>query len=215
LAEHVSRNSEGYVMALGVAAWIEFVRPALGSVRRTTGVTSAAAVAALAVGVFLLRGPVPGVVGTLNEAFFALAVLVGWLELPRPVPAVAWLLPVGSFLVACLLSSHPAVVAAAEYLAAYVLFPVGLDLVDPGILQARVPTRLPLVLGWMAVLVVLAVTVHVLAPDPLPDGVADVIRYLSRINETVIAVLLVHLYLTVLGMAPARRRPPDRVGVPA
>ncbi len=206
LAAHLSRNSEGYVMALVLAAWIEFVRPRMGRGPRMVEATVGAAVACLAAGLFLVLGPLPSVVGTLNEGFFALAVLVCWVQLPRPVPKAAWLLPVVAFLTAVLFASHPDVVSAAEYLAAYVIFPIGLDLVDPGILRPGVRTRRPLVLAWMGLLVVFVIVVHVLPGLRLMDGIEDVARFLSRITEALVAMFLTHLYLTLLDMAPARRR---------
>lgn len=205
-AGHISRNSEGYVMALVLAAWIEFARPRIGRGPRMVAITVGAAAACLAIGFFLVLGPLPVVIGTLNEAFFALAVLLCWVQLPRPLAQAAWLLPVVSFLVVALFASHPDVVAAAEYLAAYVVFPIGLDLVDPGILRAGVPTRRPLVLAWMGFLVVFAVVMHVLPGLHLMAGIEDVARFLSRITEALVAMFLTHLYLTLLDMAPARRR---------
>jgi hypothetical protein len=215
LAGHVSRNSEGYVMVLVLAAWIEFVRPRMGRGPRAVMVTLGAAAACLAIGFYLDLGPLPSVVGTLNEAFFALAVLLCWVQLPRPLPQVAWLLPVVSLLTAVFFASHPDVVAAAEYLAAYVVFPIGLDLVDPGILRRGVPTSRQLVVAWMGLLVVFALVVHELPALHLVDGVEDIAAFLSRITEALVAMFLTHLYLTLLDMAPARRRERAPVGTAA
>jgi hypothetical protein len=199
-----AHNSEGYVILLGVAAWIEFVRPRIppGAWR----VTAAASGTSLAVALVLLLAGLPTPLATLNEAFFALAVLIPWLQLPRPVPRPAFALPLVAAAVPVVLHGDAAVVRADEVLAAFVLFPIALDLVDRGILDPRQPRRLPLVVAWLAGIVVVVLAAHLLR-TPAPQGPGqDLVDFLSRVNEVFIAVFFVHVYFTVLGMAPGRTR---------
>jgi hypothetical protein len=212
-AAHVSRNSEGYVIVLLLAAWIEFVQPRLPRARAGVLLTLAAAATSFAIGVLLVTGPLPTVVATLNEGFFAVAFLLCWVQAPRPLPWPVWLVPVVAALVPVLLISFDPVVRAAEIIAALVLFPIGLDVVDPGILRPGCRRRLPVVGPWMVALVVLAVGLHVLVRDHPPTDVENVVGFLSRVNEVVIAMFVFHLYFTVLGQAPARSRSGVRTGL--
>jgi hypothetical protein len=204
-----AHNSEGYVILLVLAAWIELVRPRIAPGAWT--VTAAASGTSLAVALVLLLGGLPTPLATLNEGFFALAVLIPWLQLPRPVPAPAFALPLVAAAVPVVLHGNDAVVRAAEVLAAFVLFPIALDLVDRSILDPRQPRRLRLLAAWLTGIVVLVLAVHLLRTAEPQNLGQDLVDFLSRLNEVFIAVFFVHVYFTVLGMAPGRTRGSPRV----
>ena len=54
VADRISQNSEGFVLALIMALWIQFVRPGLPGAPQQWPITLAAASFCLATGVFLL-----------------------------------------------------------------------------------------------------------------------------------------------------------------
>lgn len=213
VAGQISHNSEGYAILLVLALWIEFARPRIGHDARGWTVAAAAALSSLALAFFMLLGPLPPSLATLNEAFFALPVLILWTQLPRPVPPVLWLLPVVAVLIPAVGDGSDAVIRAAEVLMAFVFFPVAFDVVDRSLLRPGLPVRKPLVVAWMVFIVVLAVSMHAFR-DASPTGfVQGAVDYLSRVNEIFIAVFFIHLYFTILGMAPrARPREPSYAG---
>lgn len=208
VATAVARNSEGYVMLLGVAAWIELVRSRVGP--GAWKVTTAASASALVVALVLVLGPLPGPVATLNEGFFALVVLIPWLQLPRPVPRPAFALPLVAAALPVAFYGSVDVTRAAEVLLACVLFPVGLDLVDRSLLDPAQPRRTPLVVAWLTGLVVVVLAVHLLRTPVQRNAAQDLVEYLSRANEAFIAVFFVQVYFMVLyevtGRTPASRR---------
>src|SRR5688500_13359197 len=67
LARRIGFNSEGYTLALMVAAWIEFVRPRLLGSRRQWPVTLGVSLACAAIGIALLSTDLPSRFRTLNE----------------------------------------------------------------------------------------------------------------------------------------------------
>src|SRR4051812_12648421 len=86
-AKQVSDNSEGYTVALVACAFLHFVRPAA----RRRGVTFPVGLLGGLVclgAAFICKNvdSLPVSVQTLNEAFFALAFLLAYVSLPRPMP---------------------------------------------------------------------------------------------------------------------------------
>ncbi len=71
-ARRLSYNSEGYLFAVVLAGWIQFVRPR-ATVGRVLRWASIASVACIAVGVLLIVTDPPSRIRTLNESMFALA----------------------------------------------------------------------------------------------------------------------------------------------
>jgi len=84
IATRIGHNSEGYAGALILAPWIQYIRPRLLGTAREWPVTVVAAVALFAVGLFLALTHLPSQLKTLNEAFFAAAFVVPYLQLRRP-----------------------------------------------------------------------------------------------------------------------------------
>jgi hypothetical protein len=86
LAGRISHNSEAILLALVVAGWLQFARPALAGARRRWAVVAAVAAGCAAAGSALLLSDLPSRYRTLNETFLALAVLLPYLSIRRPIP---------------------------------------------------------------------------------------------------------------------------------
>lgn len=87
VAHHVGADSEGYLLALLLGGWIQAARPRLQRSRAQWPVTLAVAALSAVLGVYLYNADVLGTVKTLNEPLLALAVLVPYVQLRRPLPA--------------------------------------------------------------------------------------------------------------------------------
>ena len=220
IATRVGHNSEGYLAALVVAAWIQYVRPRLSGHRAEWVVTALAAAVALAVGLALLASDLPSRWRTLNETFLALALLLPYLQLRRPLPrAVPIGIAVVLFGAVVAFESTAAVTDLAETFGILILAPVAFDLVDRGILDptARTSTRTRWL--WYVALAVVPIVLSVLEYQVGVDGVAGVaVRYGVRVTEAFVCLLLVEVYLAVLlgrtgrrDAAPAPAAVADRV----
>src|SRR3954465_13757402 len=86
VAGRIGHNSEGLLLALILAGWIQFVRPRLAGTRREWTVTIFGAVLPPALGIFLIVTALPSRFRTLNEALLAGALLVPYVQVRRPVP---------------------------------------------------------------------------------------------------------------------------------
>lgn len=196
IAAHVSRNSEGLLVVLVISAGIQFLRPRVTpSVRWRVAAVAAAGWAVI--GCVLRFAPLPSQVQTLNEAAFALVLLLPYVLLPRPLQSWAWLLPIGAVVIPAVAGSTSIVTDLAETFGALVLIPLCVDLVDGGILDgSAVPLRR--VLLWMAFLVVVVLVLQA-SFDPNPTGLIDqVLRYVSRVIEMFLAAVLLHGFFSVL-----------------
>lgn len=202
IAGRIARNSEGIVLLLILAAWIQFVRPRLAAAHRSDvkwPVTGAAAVVCLTIGVTLFLTEPVNAVKTLNETFLAAAILIPYVELPRPLPVR---LPVATSLGLLVLvvvgHSTDVVTLTAEALGALILVPFGLDVVDRAILD---PTAR--VVGWHRALwyaFLLAGPVVFWATDngASTDGTAGVVlTYAGRTTEIFVCLLALQLYFAV------------------
>ena len=212
VASRIAHNSEGFVLALLLALWIEFARPRLAGTAREWPVTLAVAAGCTVLAVLLLQSDLPSRFRTLNETFLASAVVVPYLQLRRPLPARLAVAASASVLAVIVVANRTTVVVdLAEALAVLVLVPIGFDLVDRGILDPRAATSPRLRLGWYVGLVVAPIAFSVLEYQVGFSGVlGEATRYSVRVTEAFIALFLVELYLAVgLGRvgreAPARR----------
>jgi hypothetical protein len=214
VAARVGHNSEGYLAALAVAGWIQYARPRLAGHRREWAGTAAVAAACLAIGLALLASDLPSRWRTLNETFLALALLVPYLQLRRPLPrALAGGIAAGLLAVVVAFESTAAVTDLAEAFGLLILAPVAFDLVDRGILDpgARTSTRTRWL--WYGALVAVPVALSVLEYQIGVDGVPGVaVRYGVRVTEAFGCLLLVELYLAVFLGRTGRR---DRAAEPA
>lgn len=209
LASRIAHNSEGFLLALVLVPWIQFVRPRLEGSRAQWAVTVLVAVALLAVGILLIASHLPSRFRTLNESFIAAAALVPYVQLRRPLPrGVPVALAVIAVLVATLFDYNSEITDLAEVWGALVLIPIGLDLVDRGILEPAARTSRPVRYSWYAFLVVVPVVVSVLDVGlHLSGPFAGFVHYIGRCNEDFIAAILISLGLAVIlgrrGRGPA------------
>jgi hypothetical protein len=202
IAVRLGHNSEGFLLALVLAPWIEFARPRLAGTALQWPATAAVAALYASIGVFLLVTDLPSPVRTLNEAFLAAALLIPYVQLRRPLPRwVPVLLPAAALAVMVLGERTQSVTDLAEVFGVLLLAPVALDLVDRGILDpgARPPVRWRL--GWYAFLIVTPIVFSVLEYRVGVGG--EAVRYAVRITEAFVCLLLVELYFT----APRPRLP--------
>jgi hypothetical protein len=200
VATRVGHNSEGYLAALVVAGWIQSARPRLTGHRREWAVTGVVAAVSLAVGLLLLiASGLPSRWRTLNETFLALALLLPYLQLRRPVPRLlAGATAVALLSVVVALESTAAVTDLAETFGILILAPVAFDLVDRGILDRDASTSGRSRWLWYAALALVPVALSVLEYRVGVAGVPGVaVRYGVRVTEAFVCLLLVELYLAV------------------
>ncbi len=197
LAGRLSRNSEGLLLLLAVSLWIQFVRVRLLTAAHARSAALLAAAALGAVGLILLFGPVPAQLVTLNESAFALALLLPYLQLRRPLPRWWLLLPVAAVAIPLVGGHNSVTTELAEAFGALFFIPLSVDAVDRGILDGS-PVPLLRVLVWMAALIALLISLQAFV-DFTPVGfVAEVTRYLARVTEMIHASLLLHAYFSLL-----------------
>ena len=209
VAGTVARNSEGLLLALVVSLWIQWARPWLTGRRREWALTGLVAAACAVAGVLLLLSDLPSRVRTLNETFLAATALLPWLQLRRPLPrAVAVGAPLALLAAVVLLNRTALVTDLAETLGALLLFPVALDVVDRGILDPRAITRVAARWGWYVGLVAAPAVFSLLQYDVVLSGLpGEAVRYLVRITEAFVCLLVVELWFAVVlgrtGRSPA------------
>ena len=196
----VARNSEGLLLALLVSLWIQWARPWLAGRREEWALTGLVVALCAVAGVLLLLSDLPSRFRTLNETFLAVAALLPWLQLRRPLPRPVVVGVALALLGAVVLFNRtPVVTDLAETLGALVLFPIALDLVDRGILDPRAVTRTGLRWVWYAVLVAAPVAFSVLQYDVgLPGIAGEATRYLVRIAEAFVCLLVVEFWFAVV-----------------
>jgi hypothetical protein len=200
VASRIGHNSEALLLALIIAAWVQFVRPRLTGTRREWAITASIAILCLALGLFLLLTALPSRFRTLNEPLLAAALLVPYVQLRRPLPGrLALWLAVGVFVVTVAFNRTALVTDLAETLAAFILAPLALDVVDRGILDPTAKTSRPARYGWYAFLVLAPIVFSVLQYQVGFGGLfGEGLRYSVRIAEVFITLLLVELYATVI-----------------
>jgi hypothetical protein len=217
VADRIGHNSEGLLLALVLALWIEHARPKVSGSRLQWPLTLAVAVACAVAAVFLLWTDLPSRFRTLNEPFLAAAVLVPYVQIRRPLPSNLAILASLAVLALIVFGERTQVVTdLAETLGALVLAPIGFDVVDRGILDLHAPTSARLRYGWYTLLVVTPIAFSVLEYAVGVSGVAgEVTRYGVRIAEAFLCMLLVELYFAVgLGRTGVEHRHPVAQDVP-
>lgn len=201
LARRIGFNSEGYVLALVLGAYLQFGLPRLrGSVRWTIALLAAGISLAIALGLFTTD--LPSRFKTLNEAFFALAVVLPYVTLTRPLhrwPVLASAAMLAAIVFGVVTSpGESVVVLLAETFAVLVLTPLAFDIVDRGILDAAARTSAGLRYCWYAGLILIPVVVVLLGNDARTGGgFGEVLEYVGRTHEAVLGLLLVQLYFAV------------------
>ena len=207
LAAAIGRNSEGYVVALATAAWLQLARPRLAG-GRGWAVVAVASAACAGVAVALVGSDLPSRFVTLNESFAALALVLPYLQVRRPLPRGAAVALSGAVLVVVVLGERTgAVTALAEAFGVLLLLPLATDVAHRRMVDADAPPT-PVRTGlWCLLLVVVPVTFSVLADGPGPAGVAgEVVRYGVRVHEAFIGVLLLHALVALQHLSSRRGR---------
>ena len=209
-ASQVGHNSEAYLLALVLAAILQWVRPAAQLTARPWVPLLGLAVVLLATAVILDRGK--GSFGssyaTLNEAFFALGFITLYLILPRPV-AFAPYLALALLLVIVVFNRTDLITLQAETMVALMLAPVSLDVADPTLVDRRTDDRPGARLLWCVVLVAVPVLFAILYRVGLSGIPGEIARYGRRPTEAFLGLLFIHLYFSYL-LGRAWRRPSVR-----
>jgi hypothetical protein len=207
VAVRIGHNSEGFVLALVVAAWVDVARPRLVADRREWVVTALVAALLFAVGIALLMSDLPSRFRTLNESFLALGLLVPYLQLRRPLRRrVVWVSVAVVLVVIVAFNRTAAVTDLAESLGVLLLAPLALDVVDRGILDPQAVTSPALRRAWYALLVAAPVCFSLLEYQSGVGGVlGEAARYCVRITEAFVCLLLVELYFAVALRRTGRR----------
>jgi hypothetical protein len=200
IARRVGFNSEGFLLALMVAPWIQFARPRLAVSRRQWPVALAVGLICVAVGIALLVTDLPSRFRTLNETFLAAAILVPYLQLPRPLPRWLPLAFSGAFFAVILVFSRTELVTGvAETLGALILLPLAVDVFDRRILEAEARPSTAMRYGFYAAIVLVPISFSVLERTAHVGGLFHAVtRYGVRMHESFICVVLVVAYFAVL-----------------
>lgn len=205
MAVRVAYNSEGYLFAVVLAAWLQFGLPRLPEHVQMRWALALGVFWAL-VGVGLVLSDLPSRIRTLNESALALALLIPYVTLRRPLSR--WVLlsvPIMVAMVVWGVTQDPEgwIVDQAEAFGFLILAVVTFDLVDRALLQPRRATPTWALWAWYAFMVIEPVVVSALGTEMRGDtgALAMSLQWLGRIHESFIGVLLVVL---VLRLAPVR-----------
>lgn len=200
LAGHIGHNSETYLAALVLGLWIQFVRPRLAATRYEWVVAIAVGVVLLAIGIALVQTHLPSRFRTLNEAFVAVGLLVPYVQLRRPLPrAVTIGLPAALILLVLAAGDVGVIENQAESVVMLILIPIGLDLVDRGILQSDAVTSVRTRWAWYATLVLVPIVFVALRKGAHVGGWAgDRMLYSQRGLEGYLLVFFLEVYFAVL-----------------
>jgi hypothetical protein len=199
LASHVGHNSESFIGALILAAWIQYVRPRLTGTRYEWVIAVAAGVVLLGIGLALLASDLPSRFRTINESFLALGVLVPYVQARRPLPrALSIGLPAAVLVLVLVAVEVSEIANLAETMVMVFLIPIGLDLVDRGILQSDAVTSVRSRWLWYAALIAVPVVLELIRRKAGVSGwLDDEVRYPLRGLEGFIMVLFVEVYFAV------------------
>jgi hypothetical protein len=227
VGRHIANDSEGYVLALLLPAWIDFVRPRLKGRSAEWPVTVVAAAVCLGVLLLLYHSTtIISSVKTLNETFFALALLIPYVQLTRrPSVNVGIALAVASIVLLVIVEQTawlPVSTALAEGVVMLNLAPLMFDVFDRGILQPEAPSPLRLRQAWLALMVVMVLGFIAVGHfgHHLPSAVLSVDVYGRRAQEAFVGMFLIGAYyllrptLRAGGVAIPGQTPRDEVAVP-
>jgi hypothetical protein len=213
LATHIGRNSEAYLAALVLAAWIQYARPRLAGTRAEWPAAILVGAVMLAIGIALIQTHLPSRFRTLNEAFIALAVLIPYVQARRPLSRVlSYGLPGLVLLLVLVVGDRGLVRDLAETATMLIFIPIGLDLVDRGILQSDAVTSVRARWTWYAALVLIPIAFVALRKGAHVGGWAgNRMLYSQRGLEGYIAAFFIEVYFAVfLGWVGRRFTPAHR-----
>ena len=213
LATHIGHNSEAYLAALVLSAWIQYVRPRLAGRRAEWPTALLIGVIMLVIGIALVQTHLPSRFRTLNEAFIALGILIPYVQARRPLSRViSYGLPGVVLLLVLVIGDRGLVRDQAESAVMLILIPIGLDLIDRGILQSDAVTSVRARWSWYAALVLIPVVFVALRKGAHVDGWAgNRMLYSQRGLEGYIAAFFIEVYFAVfLGWVGRRVTPAHR-----
>ncbi len=213
LAAHIGHNSEAYLAALVLSAWIQYARPRLAGSRAEWPVALLVGTVMLVIGIALIQTHLPSRFRTLNEAFIALAVLIPYVQARRPVSRVlSYGLPAVVLLLVLVVGDRGLVRDLAETATMLILVPIGLDLVDRGILQSDAVTSVRARWAWYAALVLIPIVFVALRRGAHVGGWAgNRLLYSQRGLEGYLAAFIIEIYFAVfLGWVGRRLTPAHR-----
>ena len=213
LATHIGHNSEAYLAALVLSAWIQYVRPRLAGRRAEWPTALLVGVIMLVIGIALVQTHLPSRFRTLNEAFIALGILIPYVQARRPLSRViSYGMPGVVLLLVLVIGDRGLVRDQAESAVMLILIPIGLDLIDRGILQSDAVTSVRARWSWYAALVLIPVVFVALRKGAHVDGWAgNRMLYSQRGLEGYIAAFFIEVYFAVfLGWVGRRVTPAHR-----
>lgn len=199
---HIGFDSEGYVLALLLPLWIDYVRPRLVGRESEWAITVAGAVVMF--GVFLLlynSQSIIGTVKTLNETFFALAFLIPYVQPGRrPSKYLAAGCALAVF-VLLIISDHSSLVRfpteLAEGVVMMILAPIAFDITDRGILQPDRHRPLRVRQAWWLLLVGLPLLFIAARHAHLGGTLGAAARYAVRPQEAFVGMFGLEIYFAI------------------
>ena len=202
VGKHIGYDSEGYVLALVLPLWIEFIRPRLAGKRYEWAVTAAAAGVLLAIFVVLWNThTIIGSVKTLNETFFALVFLVPYVQPTRRPSKYVAAGCAAAVLVLVAIFDHTSLIRfttpLAEGLVMMILAPVAFDIADLGILRADRHSPLRIRQAWWALLVVVPLVFIALHHAKFSGTLGAFFRYAVRPQEAFVGVFILSMYFAL------------------
>lgn len=219
IAVRLGYNSEAYLFALALAAWIQFVRPRLqvrsAHVRWSWTVGFAAVWAAIGFNLFM--SDLPSRIKTLDESSFALAILIPYVMFRRPLHSRVFLaIPVLIGVTVWGISLEPDgwtpepegwIVDQAEAFGFVMLAIIAFDAIDRGILNPSARTNPVVRWIWYAFLALEVMIVSALGTVARQgEGVVPTtLEWLGRIHESFIGILAVSLLFAVVLGRTGRR----------
>ncbi|WP_458040318.1 MULTISPECIES: hypothetical protein [Bacteria] len=199
IARRVAYNSEAYLFALILGAWIQFGLPRLRPQRLLRWALALASVWAL-IGVTLAITDLPSRIKTLNEPALALALLIPYVALHRSTRR--WMLAAAPALIALTIwaviwSPDSWIIDQAETIGFVVLAMLTFDVFDRRLLDPGAPSPRAIRWAWYVFMILEPIVVSALGTDiRSEDGPFGLtLTYLGRIHESFVGVLLVALIL--------------------
>lgn len=198
LATQIGHNREAVLLALLLAADIQYLRPWLSRQRQEVLLTFAYGAALIAFGWWLLHSGLSSDYFTFSESFFGAGALA-WYVQPRRPFRLGLLVSVATVMVIIVFFDTYFVLDQAENLLAIILGPLAFDLFDRRILDRDAPERPLLRAGWTIGLIVGWFVFWRLAALVRPDlsGFLDYsIDYIYRAAESYLGFFVLGVYFS-------------------
>lgn len=202
VAGQVGHNSEGYVAALVIPAWIQFVRPKLTGKSAEWIVTIIVGLAFIGLTIWMLESTWPSRFRTLNEGTLAIGLVVPYVQLRRPLPRRVAACTAAILIIGIIATFGTTFTTNMAETWGIVLFAVvGFDLIDRGILEPAATTSAVARWTWYAFLII-APIVFSLWENKWGAGstgpIGTPVRWIVRINESFVYAIFTEFFLAVL-----------------